>query len=77
MYQDEEGKKNWGVEKEGWVFEVVFVVENYQFWGVDFEKSPQMGFGTARKFGKKKVDAEGVHLWAQVILAVGDVVWCL
>lgn len=77
MYQDEEGKENWGVEKEGWVFEVVFAVENYQFWGVDFEKSPQMGFGTARKFGKKKVDAEGVHLWAQVILAVGDVVWCL
>ena len=69
------------MEKEGWVFEVAFAVENYQFWEVDFEKSPQMGFGTARKFGKKKVDAEGclqcVHLWVQVILAVGDVVWCL
>ena len=41
------------------MLEVVFAVESYQLWGVDLEASPQMVFGIARKFGRRRVDAEG------------------
>ena len=37
-------------------------MENNQFWGIDFEESPQMVFGIARKFGRRRVDAEGDRL---------------
>ena len=57
-------------------------MENDQFLRIDFEESPQMVFAMTRTFGRRMVDVEGdclqcVHSWEQVILAVGDVVWCL
>lgn len=57
-------------------------MENDQFLGIDFEESPQMVFAMTRKFERRTADAEGdclqcVHSWEQLILAVGDVVWCL